>query len=397
MFKEKVVYINNRFGIKDKLLKIYNYMCCILPVQKNKIVVDNFLGSGFGDNPKYIVEQLLKENSDIDVVWLLSETEKKYSFPKRVRTVKVKSFKSMYELATAHIWIDNIKNMHKGYKRKKQFYLQTWHGGIAFKKVERAAEKLLSKKYINDSKFDSTQIDLMLSDSKWVEDNYRNNFWYSGKIARTGFPRNDIFFEDSTKVKEKVKQFYQISNDTEIILYAPTFRQNMDIGDQINLYKFDEKRIIKAFEKKYNRKFVLLKRLHPNISNNINVTENKFVKNGASYSDMQDLLITSFALITDYSSSLFDYILKKDKVFLYAPDYYNYIHNERSLNFDIKKDLPFPLAFNTDELISAIDSFKENEMKRDIITLKKTFDLLEDGKASQRVAKIILDEIRKNN
>lgn len=371
-------------------IQLIDFFSRFYKVKRNKIVVDNFFGQGFGGNPKYIIEELLKKNPSLDIVWLTSPSTKLSAFPSNIRIVKYGSIKAFYELGTARIWIDNIKNNYKGRKRKGQFYLQTWHGGIGFKKVEKATEDTLSNDYIRDSKHDSKQIDLMISNSEWVTQNYRNNFWYDGKIVKTGLPRNDVFFNDTEKIKEKVKEFYNIDPDTEIILYAPTFRNYISIDEQTKVCSFNYKKVIQAFENRFGKKFVLVKRMHPNVADQIPVIENNNIKDGSRYPDMQELLVASFALITDYSSSVFDFMLKSDKIFIFAKDYDNYVLNERKMEFSIKKDLPFSFSNNEKELESNISLFKDAETQKKVNEFKKKVHLIDDGKASERVSKILI-------
>lgn len=373
---------NNIFEIYGRCQKI----------KKNKIVVDNFWGRGYGDNPKYIVDQLLKDSNNLDIVWLIDDINDT-DFPVGIRTVKFGSPKSFYELATSHIWIDNVKANYKGKKRKGQFYLQTWHGGIAFKKIERAAEGQLDPEYVNASKADSEITDLIISDSKWVTNNISNNFWYKGPIVKTGFPRNDIFFKDNKKIKNKVQKYFNIDNNTKIILYAPTFRDHKTIYEQSLLYKIDGNAIKRACEHKFNNTYIFLERLHPNVASKVKLKENNFVKDASAYPDMQDLLVTADILITDFSSSLFDFILSKYRVFLFAKDYDEYVTRERELNFNAKKDLPFSFAGSENELIKNIESFNDSKTKESVLSLKKSLNVLEDGHASERVAKIITDII----
>lgn len=381
--------------VKLKLFTLVSLLSRIFRIQNKKIVVDNFLGRGFGDNPKYIVKQLLKLDNSLDIVWLINNRDDLQILPKGVRTVKYYSLRSAYEYATARIWIDNIKNNYKGVKRKGQFYLQTWHGGIGFKKVEKAAADTLDKSYIIESKYDSKQTNLMISDSDWVTDNYRKNFWYDGPIIKTGLPRNDVFFTNVDLIKDKVRAFYDIDKDTEIILYAPTFRKYKSLNKQAEICSFNEEKIIDAFEKSFNKKFIVIKRFHPNVANYIGVQENKVLKDGSKYPDMQELLLASFALITDFSSCVFDFILKSNRVFLFANDYDEYVYKERGMMFDLKEDLPFSFSNNESDLIKNISDFDDNVSKNKLYNFKKQVGLLEDGKASQRVAEVLLKNIMK--
>lgn len=364
------------------------------PIQSNKIVVDNFGGRGMGDNPKYIVEALLKKNSSLDIVWQVSD--KNMFIPKGVRKVKYCTPTALKELLTARIWIDNIKNSYKPNKREGQFYLQTWHGGLGLKASEKQIENDLSRSYVVAAKRDASMTDVMLSDSKWTTDLYSKWFWYSGKIKKTGFPRNDILIKPSQKIINKVYNFYQISKDKRIILYAPTFR---DGENTLSTYYFDFSNIELACFKKFHKSYVVLVKLHPNIakevSNKCLYSFDNNIINANDYPDMQELIVASDILITDYSSCMFDAMLANKKVFLLAKDYNEFIASDRYLLFDIKKELPFSFSNNEKELAKNINLFDRNLYFKQISIFKNKVDIMEDGNASRKVADIILEEINK--
>ncbi|WP_288300198.1 CDP-glycerol glycerophosphotransferase family protein [uncultured Lactobacillus sp.] len=363
-------------------------------IQSNKIVVDNFFGRGMGDNPKYIVEALLKKNPSLDIVWQVSD--KNMSMPRGVRKVKYYTPKALKELLTARVWIDNVKNSYKPDKRKGQFYLQTWHGGLGLKASEKQIENDLSRAYVVAAKRDASMTDVMLSDSKWTTDLYSKWFWYSGEIKKTGFPRNDILIKPAQEIINKVYNFYQISEDKKIILYAPTFR---DGENTLSLYQFDFLDIESACFKKFHKSYVVLIKLHPNIAKEVG---NKYlysfdnnIINANDYPDMQELIVASDILITDYSSCMFDAMLANKKVFLLAKDYNKFIASDRHLLFDIKKDLPFSFSNNEKELAKNINLFDRDSYLKQINIFKNKVDITEDGNASRRVANIILKEMNK--
>lgn len=385
-------------NIKNRLVelkwKFFINIFKFLKINNKKIVVDNFSGKGFGDNPKYIIEEILKEHENLDIVWIIRKGADTKLFPKNIRLVKINTIKSIYEYATAKVWIDNIKSNYRSYKRNEQFYLQTWHGGVSLKKVEKSVESNLPKFYVRRSKLDSKLIDAMISNSKWQTNDYKTNFWYDGPVYETGLPRNDLFFnETNTQVVEKVKEYFSIAKEKKVILYAPTFREYKSIQEQQKIQKIDEEAIIKAFQRKFGEEYVIIERFHPNVSSEMVINEDENIKNGNNYPDMQELLATADILITDFSSSIFDFIAKSNKVFLYAPDYDDYLKNERSLNFNVKEDLPFSLALTKEQLEENINSYEENEEKIGVQKLKEKLGMLDDGNASKRTVKIILDKI----
>ena len=62
------------------------------PIDDNKIVMDNYMGKGYGCNSKYVAEKLLDLYPDkFDIVWVVSDKEKEISeFPIGIRTGKYK-------------------------------------------------------------------------------------------------------------------------------------------------------------------------------------------------------------------------------------------------------------------------------------------------------------------
>ena len=90
--------------------KYYREFCAELPIDENKIVIDNFNGGSYGCNPKYITEELLKRNKNYDIVWLVrsvrNEVRKGY-FPQGIRLVGYGTKQGLKELASAKLWIDN--------------------------------------------------------------------------------------------------------------------------------------------------------------------------------------------------------------------------------------------------------------------------------------------------
>ena len=243
--------------------------------------------------------------------------------------------------------------------------------------------------------YDSKQIDLMISNSRWVSKNYRDNFWYNGKILETGLPRNDIFFMNSNNIKNKVKKFFRVNRD--IVLYAPTFRNYLSIDSQVELFKINGEKIVEELYKKFGKKYTLIVRAHPNIAKDFNLKENQFLKNGSDYPDMQELLVASDVLITDFSSSVFDFMLKSSRIFLFAKDYRDYIENEREMKINPQKDLPFSFATSEKKLLNDINNFNQKEMDRKVEMFNNKMGIKDDGKSSQRVVNLLNKELKGSN
>lgn len=96
----------------------------LLPLNKKRIVFINFNGNGYGDNPKYIAEELANRRERLELIWLVRE-KNKYKFPTYIKPVNMKSIKRYYYLSTAKVIVNNARSYLGIDKRTGQIYLQT--------------------------------------------------------------------------------------------------------------------------------------------------------------------------------------------------------------------------------------------------------------------------------
>ena len=162
-----------KFYIKNLLKKVFTLPLNLFPIQSNKIMFDNFGGRGLGDNPKYILEELVSRENNLDLVWVSKNRE--IPVPKGVRVVKYGSFSSFYEWLTARVWVDNIRNSDRPWKRKGQIYLQTWHGSDGVKLIEKSVAGSLKKTYLRMAKYDGKITDGIVSSRHFQTLGMQNN------------------------------------------------------------------------------------------------------------------------------------------------------------------------------------------------------------------------------
>jgi CDP-glycerol glycerophosphotransferase len=357
----------------------------LLPIQKDKIVVTHFYGRGYGDNPKAIVEALLRRRKDLNIVWLL--TDPSQSLPEAVHGRSYGVLSRIYQLSTAKVWIDDCRKGARQ-KRKGQIYLQTWHG-FALKRIEGDTLGTLPKTYEAYARRDAAQTDLMISGSDFMEKCYRRAFWYTGEIACYGSPRNDILFHPPEGLKEQVYSKLGISPDKQLVLYAPTFRAD----GSLEPYSLDPQRVIDACEKRFGGRFALLLRLHPNIEDkaaSLHCDGDRVIQ-ATHYPDLQELLALCQVVITDYSSLMFDFALTGRPVFQFATDIAAY-RKDRNFNFPLDT-LPFSLAQDNDELEANILHFEEATYKKALSAFFASVGMREDGHAAERCADWILNQL----
>lgn len=363
-----------------------------LPIKKNKVLVSSYYGRGYGDNPKYIVEELLHRNADCQIIWLVSGDKEKETLPQGVKGVRNNSVAAAYHRTTAKVWIDNCRGVFE-YKKKKQYYIQTWHG-FALKRIERDVQEHLMKGYVKGAKKDSKAINLIVSEGRFMTQLYRNAFWYNGEIAQWGSPRNDILAkaENAIEARQKLCKHFALDEDVKIVLYAPTFRANHSLEP----YNMDYARVKAVCEKKFGSKFKVLVRLHPGImerSRELQI-DGISVLDASGYVDMQELLAAADIVISDYSSLMFDFALSGKPCFQYATDIEDY-KADRNFYFRLDK-LPFSVSENNDALEENILRFDYDTYKQNLDAFLDEVGLVRTGDASKKCADLI-EEICKDN
>lgn len=393
----KIFYIKIKRKIYKRFLPILKRIFFVFPVKKNKILFDNFGGKGFGDNPKYIAECLIKRNSrNFEIVWLIDNLmplKEKQSFPKEIRLVNIDSIKGLYERATAKIWVDNIRNNHVIKKKREQFYLQAWHGPFGPKYVEKDAEMKLPKEYIKAAKYDGRIADSIIVDSMLQEIQFKNAFWLSDQceLLRIGLPRNDYLVNSSgnKKLKENVRKKIKLKSDIYYILYAPTFRDDFSLEGYIT--NFDE--IINAYEHITKKQCAVIVRLHPNVRFQENfINFNNKIINGTLYPDIQELAIASDCVISDYSSSIFDFALINKPAFICALDIDHY-KSTRGL-MDVFYEFPFSIAYTEQQLVENILNFDKDSYNTKVNAYLKKYPIYDKGDASEKVVDWIVNRCR---
>lgn len=358
---------------------LLNSVLSLLSKQR-KIVFVNFEGRGYGDSPKYIADEILRQSLPYDLVWLVYDM--KESFPVGIRTVKYYSFKSRYELATARIIISNTKVRLPYLKKKRQYYIQTWHGGFGVKFIEKDAEQYLPKQYVKDSKYDSSITDLILSGSDFQTKVIQDSFWYNGEIFKKGVPRNDVFFNCSDGDICQLRIKYGFDTKCKIVIYAPTFRDD----DSVDAYHLDAVSLLKILNNKTGENWKLIIRLHPRIAGLSHIFDyDNDIIDGSGIADSQELLVMSDLLITDFSSMMMDFGIMKKPVILFITDLEEYVQKCRGIR-PLFYQLPFQLCKSNEELCQAVIKFDVVDYRERLKAFMDEFFLsYDDGHASEHV------------
>ena len=351
------------------------------PIRDNRIVFDNFAGRGYADHPRYIAEEIHRRGLKWDIVWLVDNINE--PMPDWIRKVRYRSWRSVYDLTTARYWVDNIRNAHLVPKKNGQVYLQTWHGAMPFKKVEKEAENFLSPGYIKAAKYDGSIIDAIISPNHMQSQQFREYFWLNEntEILEVGSPRSDCLFNEKyiKETNKKIRGKLHIGLEDYVVLYAPTFR---DDGNT-EAYNMEFESVQRAFSEKTGRVCRIIVRLHPNVYSKDLFSFDEWLLDGNMIQDSTEIVICSDAVITDFSSIMYEAVLLKKICFRYALDYEDYISKRPLL--PIEQEMPFLVSRSTKELVEDIMGTDYEEYQKVIKVFMNNMGLYENGNAAKKV------------
>jgi len=163
-------------------------------------------------------------------------------------------------------------------------------------------------------------------------------------------------------------------------------------------YNLDYNRLYEALCKRFPGEWYILMRLHPNINNfkGIERPLNEHVIDVTSYPEMQELVIACDALITDYSSCLFDAAILEKPCFIYATDFEEF-KDKRGTYYNLD-ELPFPYARTNEELVEGIVEYNELYYRNKWHHFRDyEVKLYEPGNAAEKVAFVLKEFINDNS
>lgn len=378
---------------KNKMKYFFTKLTCT--ISDNMILFESYGGKSYSDSVRAIYEELLQDEQyrSFYFVWAFQDPSKYLHLLENHHTILVRKGTKEYRryYATARYWINNVSVPDYLTPAKNQIYIETWHGtplkrlgcDIEVESDPRQTKRHMHKRYRNKGK----KVTYFPSPSDYYKDVLTSAFDLpEGKrdcFLKTGYPRNDRLFHSSPKEIEALKEKFNIPKGKRVILYTPTWRDSSQ--DTEGHFSLPSGVNLPFVMNCLGDNYVMLFRAHHQIGSHFSFGDCKQIIDVSDAADINELYLISDLMITDYSSTLFDYSLLLRPIIFHMYDRDRYRSEIRGFYLALD-DLPGPVTETDEELIDAIRQSEDCSLyKSKQISFNNKFYPYQDGNAAKRV------------
>jgi len=344
---------------------------------ENAVFFESFYGQTAGCNPRAIDRELARRAPGVTRYW--SVTDLSVEVPEGAVAVVEGGPEWWRARAESRVLIVNDWLRRRFVRRPGQVVLQTWHG-TPLKRLALHRPGFDLRRMAAVVR-ESRRWDVLLAQNPYAERILKKAYAFFGKpIWVEGYPRNDVLVGgDPTAVRTALG----IGAEERVILYAPTWRD-----DRAEMVDFVDPQLLAQ-----QTDSVVLVRGHSRTIREGRDHAGARVIDVTGYPETARLLLIADALVTDYSSVMFDFSVTGRPMFFLVPDMAHYRGQLRGFYFDLAARAPGPLVHTQDELVAALDDPEvPGAYQERYAAWRSQFNRRDDGQAAQRVVSRILDQ-----
>ena len=370
--------------IKSCLLLFFQFFLFWLPPEQNRIMVYIHARRGVTCNPKYLVRELHERyGSRLEIIWTTLYPETCGELREMGIEVAAFSRRNIWKYLRTKVYITNDSFPGWALHRRGQVWINTWHGGMNYKHIGYGYLPPMNWYESMMFRLGNRKPDLFLSGSRFFTEDTAKAFRFPEKIfVPTGLPRNDLFFEEQAGIVVQVRKRLGISSENRVVLYAPTFRKELTSRSDT----VDFKRLSSALNGRFGGKWIVLFRDHCFIEEKGRCQP--YITDVSEYPDMQELLLVSDVLVSDYSSCMWDFCLTGKPCFVFASDLERYEQTDRGFACP-REEWPFMAARDMEQLEKNISTFDSGEYSRNVAEHLRKMGSYDRGNASRKIADLI--------
>ncbi|MCI0616642.1 CDP-glycerol glycerophosphotransferase family protein, partial [bacterium] len=332
------------------------------PISKGLVLIDSFNGIDLIGNPYFIAKHLLESFEYFESRLVISGKAAMFKALKRIdihnhsKLVYIHSIRYCYYLATAEYLICDVTFPLYFSRRNEQRYLNTWHGTPLKSLGRRMSDGQFAT--VSNPQRNFLHATHLLAPNKHTENVLLKDYMiepiWDGTILRGGYPRNDVFFKSGDELAK-----IPGSSDYNVA-FMPTWRgkfADMEMKTNILLQEFEG--LLHFMEQKLPDNIRIWVRLHPLVREQLKLQGYAKILPMPPDREPYEFIAQCNALLTDYSSVMFDFALSKKPILLYIPDLEEYQTN-RGFCLDFA-EIPFPKVKKESDLVELLAEFSRGD------------------------------------
>ncbi|MEU0388851.1 bifunctional glycosyltransferase/CDP-glycerol:glycerophosphate glycerophosphotransferase [Streptomyces chartreusis] len=373
-------------GVRSAALGLHYRVQRCLPLRADRAVFTAYDGRGHSCNPGALEAAFRDLAPHIRTAWI-ARPEHHHTIPPGPRRLVPGSAAYWTALARSAYLVSNTDFDHRLVKRRGQTLIQTGQGtplghiGLDLQERPAAAR---GRDFAGLLK-GVDQWDYVLSANRHTTLTHERVHPGRYTTLEYGYPRNDVFRTATPADVARLRASLGIPEGTVAILYAPTRRDYR----RSQRHALDLQRIVRRL----GPRFLVLARAHPSYDTPVAGTCGRVV-DVSDHPSVESLCLASDALVTDYSSLMFDYANLDRPIVIHADDWEAY-DAARGTYFDLRSFPPGAVARGEDELIDifATGHWHGSRSTQLRSAFRERFCTYDDGRAAERVVRrVVLGE-----
>ncbi|MET9447183.1 bifunctional glycosyltransferase/CDP-glycerol:glycerophosphate glycerophosphotransferase [Streptomyces cinerochromogenes] len=354
------------------------------PLDPNLAVYCAYWGRGYACNPAAIHAKARELAPHLRSVFLV-EAGQEHAVPEGVEYAVIGSRRSWEVLARATYLVNNANFAEGVVKRPGSVHLQTQHGTpLKTMGVDQSTYPVVAAQSGSFTKLLGRvdRWDFNLSSNRHSTQMWERAFPGSYEHLEYGYPRNDVYYTATAADVARIRRELGVPEGATAVLYAPTHRDHHT--------GFEPGLDLEAFCAAAGEDVVVLLRAHYFYDRGRSRGSDRIIDVTAHRSS-EDVCLAADALVTDYSSIMFDYANLDRPIVVYADDWDVY-RETRGVYFDLMAEPPGLVARTPQELAAVFrdGSYAGPDARALRAAFRERFCQFDDGRAAERVVRRVL-------
>ncbi len=369
-------------GLRETALRLHYRSQRLLPLRPELAVFSAYWHGGYACNPAAIEATLRELAPRMRTAWIC-DPEHASTLPRETAALRPGSAAYWTALARAGYLVTNVNFDRALVKRPGQILVQTQHG-TPLKRVGLDLQDRPAATPTTDFAGllrGADQWDYLLSSNRHSTLVWEKAVPSSYTTLEYGYPRNDVFHRAGPAEVLELRERLGIPAGSTAVLYAPTHRDyRRSRPDHL-----DFERVLRDL----GPRFTILARTHLTYADvPPSPDTHPRLIDVSSYPSVEELCLASDALVTDYSSLMFDYAALDRPIVIHADDWEAY-EAARGTYFDLRSCPPGAIARTEDELVDIFSTghWQGSRSAQLRAAFRARFCSHDDGHAAERVVR----------